>query len=163
MDATLRAYLPSYYFSQDFGPGDGSGSDASSSAPLTPDQLGALGYGGSDSATANWLQPGDPNLVTGGASYAPVMAPPADPNAQTVQPPSSGRQSFNDVYGSPWDPGGVFSPEVAFPMAGAWLSGNFGDGRVAHAATKCLERPGLGVEPHAHALFIEDVLGGDHR
>ena len=71
--------------------------------PLTPAELAAAGYGGSSDPS---LWQADP--MTGGATYAPVMAPPANPVANTdpgavgaaaAMPARQG--SFRDTYGSP--------------------------------------------------------------
>jgi hypothetical protein len=93
-------------------------------------------------------------------NYPLAMAPPSADGA-TVAPSSaparsrSRSPSFRDVYGSVFDPGGLFSPEVAFPMAGAWLSGNFGD---AAAKVGAIAGQALGNQRKRQA--INQLLGG---
>ena len=43
------------------------------------------------------------------------------------------------------------------------VSRNIGYGDVAHGSTKRSQGAGFGVKPHAHSLFIRNVVGGERR
>jgi hypothetical protein len=117
---------PSNFFSQDFGT-----LPAPANNPRWDPNPYVSGVGGANAPTlyATSQAPAASSDASAATTQVPVSSSdPAAAQTAAATPGSSaaGRPSYNSVYGSPFDPGGLLSWETALPMAGAWLSGNFG-------------------------------------